>query len=158
MSVKLDPQLLQALLSGGDGGAMADVLAQRGRLDPKTQLLIQMLSRSEQAIDEVDGASPGGDDLAPDAGGLDRRRHLAKRIRRTLTRMRSELEELRELNDALAAALGACPSCWGGVEDCAVCGGRGGPGSRPPDPKLYEHFVAPAMRRMQRPLLNDPDG
>lgn len=48
----------------------------------------------------------------------------------------------------LAAALGACPACWGEVPDCPLCGGRGAPGHRPPEEASFVHFVMPAVRRL----------
>ncbi|WP_126977837.1 hypothetical protein [Frigidibacter oleivorans] len=48
----------------------------------------------------------------------------------------------------LAAALGACPACWGEVPDCPLCGGRGTPGHLPPEEASFVHFVMPAVRRL----------
>lgn len=62
----------------------------------------------------------------------------------------AELEDLREMNDTLASALGACPMCWGGADDCDVCNGAGMPGSQPPDRRLFKQLVSPAVRRMQQ--------
>ncbi|TYB51331.1 hypothetical protein FXF51_53670 [Nonomuraea sp. PA05] len=50
----------------------------------------------------------------------------------------------------LAAALGAC-GCWGEAAGCPDCAGRGSPGWMPPDPELYEQYVAPAVRRAAPP-------
>lgn len=61
-----------------------------------------------------------------------------------------EIEDLRALNDTLASALGACPMCWGGVDDCEVCSGAGMPGSQAPDRRLFKQLVFPALRRMQQ--------
>jgi hypothetical protein len=68
---------------------------------------------------------------------------------RTLARMRQELASLREVNDTLAAALGACRACWGGEAHCPLCGGHGSSGASPPDPPLFEALVVPAVRRMR---------
>jgi hypothetical protein len=58
-----------------------------------------------------------------------------------------ELADLREVNDTVAAALGACPYCWGGDRDCEVCGGHGSPGYCEPDARLFEALIVPAVRR-----------
>jgi len=55
-------------------------------------------------------------------------------------------EALVDRNMLLAAALGAC-ECWGEKDGCPGCGGLGSAGWVPPDPELYEQYVAPAVRR-----------
>jgi hypothetical protein len=64
-------------------------------------------------------------------------------------KMRAELDQLRELNDALAAALGACYLCWGEDADCTICHGSGNPGYFMPDKRLFALFVVPALRTLQ---------
>jgi hypothetical protein len=61
----------------------------------------------------------------------------------------AELEELRERNDVLAAALGACHLCWGEDPGCPACGGLGRPGAAPPDRQLFARLVAPAVQAAQ---------
>jgi hypothetical protein len=55
-------------------------------------------------------------------------------------------EALVDRNMLLAVALGAC-ECWGDKDECPGCGGLGSAGWAPPDPELYEQYVAPAVRR-----------
>ena len=69
--------------------------------------------------------------------------------------MKRELADLREVNDTLAAALGACPACWGGDEECSDCEGYGHPGSSRPDPALFQQLVVPAVRRVERGHAKD---
>ena len=57
------------------------------------------------------------------------------------------VQALRAVVDTLAMALGACAACWGTDPACAVCGGRGRPGARSPDPMLFRELVLPAARR-----------
>ncbi len=59
-----------------------------------------------------------------------------------------ELADLRQVNDTLAAALGACRVCWGGDRECQQCNGHGAAGSGLPDMALFEQLVAPAVRRV----------
>ena len=61
----------------------------------------------------------------------------------------AELDRLRQRNDALAAALGACHLCFGEDAWCPHCGGRGRPASRRPDPAAFERYVRPLLRRLQ---------
>jgi hypothetical protein len=57
----------------------------------------------------------------------------------------SEVKELRNRADQLAAALGACCVCWGEDATCRVCRGRGAPGFALPDETLFEQYVLPAV-------------
>ena len=54
---------------------------------------------------------------------------------------------LREQYLRLAAALGACPRCWGEDARCRECGGAGTSGFFAPDPDLFLWYVVPAVRR-----------
>jgi hypothetical protein len=62
--------------------------------------------------------------------------------------LQQELADLREVNDTLASALGACPACWGGDQECSECSGLGHPGSNRPNLALYRKLIEPAARRV----------
>jgi hypothetical protein len=70
-------------------------------------------------------------------------------LQRIMKRLYRELEDLRERNDSLAAALGACYLCWGEDPGCEFCAGAGTPGSNAPDEILLSHYVTPAIRRLR---------
>jgi len=61
-----------------------------------------------------------------------------------------ELSSLRDVNDTLASALGACCVCWGGDEDCETCNGYGVCGSEEPDQALFAELIVPAIRRVKK--------
>jgi hypothetical protein len=61
-----------------------------------------------------------------------------------------ELEQLRQRNDQLAAALGACYLCWGDDVDCPVCGGTGVPAAARPDSRYFALYVLPVLNRLRR--------
>jgi hypothetical protein len=63
-------------------------------------------------------------------------------------------DALVDRNIVLASALGAC-TCWGEDPACADCSGAGGVGWVPPDPQLYDEYVAPAVRRTADPSADD---
>jgi hypothetical protein len=60
----------------------------------------------------------------------------------------AELDELRLMNDRLAAALGACYLCWGKRADCPNCEGRGSSGWVASDKASFAELVRPALIRM----------
>lgn len=61
----------------------------------------------------------------------------------------SELNVIRERNDLLASALGACCCCWGQDPQCRLCRGRGRPGFSIPDERLFREFVLPAVQMLR---------
>lgn len=149
--------LLEKLTSGpGTAPRMSEVLAQLGEADPRMALLAKYFAQreTEQSDDEEDPPVEA-----------ERRRESFERLQRILKRLYAELEELRQRNDGLAAALGACYLCWGENPECDLCAGTGVPGSRAPDEILLSHYVTPAVRRRPAapPFLNgnsthpDPD-
>jgi hypothetical protein len=70
-------------------------------------------------------------------------------LRQYMKGMFAEIKFLRERNDALAAAVGACCLCWGQNLECRSCRGRGGPGFCMPDEALFEEFVLPAIQTLR---------
>jgi len=140
-------RLLQTL-SQDPGAArtmLQSLLAERAAADPSMGLLMQMMASQE--------APPASTGEATD------RQERAQRRRERIEEMRAELIELRQRNDDLAAALGACPACWGRIDDCEECDGEGAPGWEPPDPALFEELITPAVaRRCHRRAHNHTSG
>lgn len=69
---------------------------------------------------------------------------------------RDTINLLQARSAILAAALGACPECWGTESGCATCGGAGGPGWSAPDPTQFATWILPAINALQRPGVGDP--
>ena len=143
---------LQGMLAAG-AGAQAELASRLAEHpDPTVRLLAEMWSRrGEGAADEEEPPAPPP--LAVEALDLDELglpgMPDAPALRRRVARLELELERLQEINDILAAALGACEFCWGDDPECEICHGRGGPGSRRPDRDLFERLVTPALRRLR---------
>jgi len=151
----LNGLLLQLAAGGGAGlsGALPgtdEMVAQLAGDDPLRSLLVrQVLERHDRDGDDEDGEDEEDDeDRAPresEARAKARERALLRRLRET----RDEVMALRERNDALAAALGACYLCWGEDVRCPVCGGHGSPGTMAPDRGEFALYVAPALKHLQ---------
>lgn len=129
-----------------------------GHPDPTVRMLAEMWSRRQEEAETAEAAEeeeprPLVDPLDVDALGLPGQPD-ARALGRRVEHLELELERLQEINDTLAAALGACEVCWGDDPDCEACRGRGGPGSLPPDRDLFQRLVMPAVRRLResRPL------
>jgi hypothetical protein len=134
--------LLERLTNGsGPAPSMSEMLTQLSEGDPRMALLAKYFAQRETEQNNEDEDQP-----------VDReeRRESLVRLQRLMKRLYSELEQLRERNDSLAAALGACYLCWGEDLECEACGGGGAPGSSPPDEILLSHYVTPAIRRLRR--------
>ena len=159
-AVPLNPLVSALLSSQGSSGTLDPVsllLSQLGgqaASDPRAALLMRLLDRRGGSPENIDEAKEDPDAQVAEhaaqhaqvgqqgARGIRELRTLAKR-------MYTELESLRERNDALAAALGACHLCFGTDPLCEECGGRGAPGSLAPDPDAFHDYIVPALRRVQ---------
>jgi hypothetical protein len=130
-------QVAEALKSGGGLASLRALLAGTSLSEQHRDVLA--------LLDILDAAEQG---VAAD-GDLDALIHSQNPDPAAqLEGCREEVADLREVNDATAAALGACRICWGGNRSCPVCGGHGRPGANLPDLRLYSELVRPAVERM----------
>jgi hypothetical protein len=148
-------------LQQGDFSALLDVdadkdplvgaILEQSNLSPQQAMIFKLLANSPAVRDGVvtDGVEVGDGEGVRDVVDEPTGSPSAKTEGR-LRALQQELADLREVNDTLAAALGACHVCWGGDSDCHECAGRGTPGSRRPDPRLFSRLVLPAVRRVRQ--------
>lgn len=163
--------LLQALLAAlnDDGGRpFADLLGDGGGTTLIKSLLAQSRLSAEQqsVVDLLTAFGPAGKathsaDSRDDSDIVDIEPVAERGAGPPAGRLADwrELRDLRQVNDTLAGALGACRVCWGGDTGCDVCGGRGRAGFAKPDLELFDELVAPALRRvltMRRAGRSDP--
>lgn len=162
----LNPLLLKALTTADSEMSMQDMLlSQLDSQDPSVAMLAKYLAQSSEDEDEDDDEFLETDELEQEALELEfeqqartleateTRLHsvtqVARQMREKLDDIYAELEELRERNDSLAEALGACHLCWGEDLECEACGGSGRPGTYLPDTDMFRHYVRPAIQRLQ---------
>jgi multidrug efflux pump subunit AcrA (membrane-fusion protein) len=123
-------ELVQVAQSDPQIGQVAQLLAQR------EETLTKELARQE--LEEAQRTEEARRTAA--------RRDQADGLRQLVEELKADLDSLRTMLDGVAAALGACPSCWGEDPTCRWCRGRGGPGSMPPDPDGFDRLILPAVR------------
>ena len=156
---------LQTLLSGMDAGASGgalpstqELLSQLESTDPTVGLLARYLaarqvsgseSSSEEETEVEEEAARAAEEQRLALEQYERLAQVVHHLQGQVKKLRAELDQLREVNDALAAALGACYLCWGKDAGCPVCHGTGHAGSAMPDKQLFAQFVAPALRTLQ---------
>ena len=163
----LNPLLFKALTTADSEMSLQDVLlSQLDNQDPSVAMLAKYLAQPPEAEDDDDEDELlETDELEQEALELEfeqqartleateSRLHsvtqVARQMREKLDDIYAELEELRERNDSLAEALGACHLCWGEDLDCEACGGGGRPGTYLPDADMFRHYVRPAIQRLQ---------
>lgn len=109
------------LLGGGPGGAQ-NVPVHDMQQDPRTAM-----GRSGDGVPSTDPNRPSW---------------------AAFRRLEQENQLLIDHVEMLACALGACPNCWGGIEDCEDCGGVGRPGAFAPDRGCFDRFVLPVIIRV----------
>jgi hypothetical protein len=154
--------LLSGMGAGASGGALPsaqELLGQLESTDPTVGLIAKYLAArqvsgsenfSEEEAIEVEGKAVYAEEEQRVAvEEFERLAQVVQRLQRQVTKLCAELDQLREVNDALAAALGACYLCWGKDAGCPVCHGTGHPGSAMPDKRLFAQFVVPTLRTLQ---------
>lgn len=135
--------MLDALRSNPDdpGKALIGALASQGAGGPHADMLLKLLS--EQG---------GGEEAMREEIREELRAEQAEAIaalEETARRLFAEREAGRMQLETLAAALGACPVCFGEDLLCETCHGAGVPGGRAPDPHEFKRLVAPALNRVR---------
>jgi hypothetical protein len=136
--------------AAGSPPPLPEMLLEVGQGDPRLEGIARFLALSQQLAGQEERA----DALSADDGNLEpprtQHRRGSAQLRRVLRRLVAEVAELRERNDALAAALGACYLCWGTDAGCPDCAGHGSPGSAPVDVSQFAAWIQPALHRLRR--------
>jgi hypothetical protein len=139
--------LLEKMSAGEIAPSRSELLAQLAEGDPRMAALAKYFAQREaEQLVVPDQEEPK--DRAPE-----RKRESFQRLQRLMKQIYAELETLRERNDSLAAALGACYLCWGEDPLCALCGGTGAPGADSPDRALFAHYISPVLGRVRSKRL-----
>ena len=152
MTEDINSKLLTTLLSPQPGNALQEVLAEFGEKNPKMKPIINYLAHQQanNPDDERDVIETETD--VP----VKKKKRSFSHLRKIVNNMYMELEYLREKNDTLAAALGACYLCWGEDPECPECNGKGQPGYFVPEGNLFTVFVTPALRKFQQQKQRNP--
>lgn len=117
----------------------AALFEQLGIDDPRLIQLAQLMSRPT--------APPSNDDEG----------EMIEMVRaERVEELQDEIERLKGVNrilfeqcEFMAAAVGACPQCWGEDADCRECRGRGTPGAFLPHRASFAELVLPAVERVR---------
>jgi hypothetical protein len=120
---------MTSAVSPGQSSPTMQVLSQLGLLDEQTLQLAQALSAPAEPAE----------DLAQKIAALEAEN----------ARLRETTRSLLAHSDFLAAAVGACPECWGENPDCAECGGEGGPGCYLPERVCFDEIVRPVIKSLR---------
>ena len=145
-AMPLGRELIEMLAKGdGSSGSLKQLLSLAPLSDEQHTLVDLFLSLGEEergsdaTLETRTRPATASAFVAGDGGAPD-----GRRVRELV----QEVADLREVNDTVAAALGACSACWGGDPNCPACAGHGRAGSAAPDPALFRELVVPAMRRV----------
>jgi hypothetical protein len=116
---------------------MLKIMEQLGIAHPQLKLYLQLLNSGEDSQ-----ITPVGQTEAQLSKNAEQFRALMEEVEL----LRHNYTLLLERNDMLAAALGACPDCWGEEPNCSACKGQGVPGSMLPLHQEFSRYVMPAIR------------
>lgn len=158
--------LVQAMLGNTppDQGQLQTMIeqmvARRSAEDPRMGMILNLITQRQAAAQAQAGedVQEGGVNYQASPVGNPRaqyREHLQK-LKEKVAAVYLELREMRNRNEMLALALGACKECWGRDPDCPSCLGQGKPGAYTVDPLLFEQFVEPACSQAHPPAGPKP--
>ena len=135
--------VIEALAKGSsDNTTLKELLAHAPMSSDQRALMDMLLAQGTSDPRAADSSDEGGD--------TDEELEETPAVpSKSMAALKREVADLREVNDTLAAALGACPACWGGDPACPGCAGRGKAGSTVPDLELFGELVVPAVRRVR---------
>jgi hypothetical protein len=120
---------------------MSELLGQLAENDPRMGMVAKVLSQREAERQQAE------QDRAEAAESrAEERRESMQRLQDLVQKLYAELEELRQRNDTLSSALGACHLCWGEDAQCPECAGHASAGAWQPDPALFRELIVPAIR------------
>jgi hypothetical protein len=133
---------------------LSQVVAEMAVDDPQMAMVSQYLALQPPDESDEDTASEPGAEPALEVKWMDDHEVMSLReemasIQNTLEDQMQLIQELTDRNQELAAALGACPACWGEDDRCPDCRGHARPGTRKPDRRCFEYYVSPLLRRLQ---------
>ena len=158
MSADLNSILQSMIANPGQGttaAATQALLSQFSDDDPTVNLLTTFLAQRNASTEREEVTEEkAANETAECNAELERARERSEKSAAAVRELRdhieslfAELEMLRERNDALAQALGACALCWGGDVECPICGGAGQPGFMAPDQRSFKQLLAPVINR-----------
>lgn len=111
-----------------------DILSMLGNTDPRLQMIAEFIKKQQLANDQSKTVD----------NNIDNKRRL---------RLEQENRLLQERINILAAALGACRSCFGTINTCPICQGQGSVGSQYPVKEAYMLYILPVVQRFGSSLL-----
>lgn len=166
----MSPELVAQWMGLGAETSRAELMKTLLASHPQGALLTQLLERAASAAAEDETEHDADDEelfLVPairmeDLEGPldidclsneDARRVPPRAVQ--VARLTAQVRALTERCAILAGALGAC-GCFGDLDDCPECRGRGRSGWRMPDREAFAVYVAPLLRRL-RSASRKPD-
>jgi|GEM_PF-3429196 len=145
--------LMDSINAGDNGASILTSFLNNSNLSPEQQSIIDLLvslGNNEDTGHIIEGEALSDEYLADDYDDdTDYEDTQQNSNVYDIRQFRRELNDLRNVNDTLAAALGACPICWGGDDECHECEGEGYAGTYMPDVQLFNELVVPAIRRVR---------
>jgi len=118
-------------------------LERLGINDPRLQVISEFLQKQSM---NSNNENPVERRLSREKETLDKFENLVQQYKV----LADKNKYLNERVEIVAAALGACPHCWGEDNSCASCRGLGRPGHFLPDRGVFAGYVIPAVRTLHR--------
>lgn len=141
--------VLEAIRSGSDPQKVMMSLLGQAADQPGADMLLKMVGETEEHGSEALREELREEIREEQAEALDA-------LEAAGAQLLAENRELQGRLDDLAAAIGACATCFGEDLLCETCQGAGLPGSRLPQAAEFHTYVRPAVDRVGAALRRAP--
>ena len=122
---------LNAASNGGELPSIQQLVSEYAAADPRMAVVAKYMALRQSRATESDQSAEEP--------------QIPLETYQKIKAIRQELDQLRQRNDALAGALGACYLCWGTQVTCPTCQGGGVPGAYQSDRALFDELVSPVL-------------
>lgn len=80
---------------------------------------------------------------------LEKQKDINKGLLHQFRKLERNYQLMLDQMDQFAAAVGACPECWGEDSLCSYCRGRGKPGYFQPNATYFDMYIKPVLGKLK---------
>jgi hypothetical protein len=80
---------------------------------------------------------------------LEKQKDINKGLLYQFRKLERNYQLMIDQMDQFAAAVGACPECWGEDPLCSYCSGRGKPGYFQPNATYFNRYIKPVLSKLK---------
>jgi len=132
-----------------DNFSLTNMLDQIGYSNPKVRLMAKLIE-SQNSVSENSGEH--NSKLNKLESLLKKMEAYNEKFKQENTVLKEHIKSITAWSNNVAAAVGACPECWGENDLCNTCHGQGLPGKFIPNKTLFTELCMPAVQYLYRQI------